>query len=167
MDKTFEAPRGRLLPTLVVFVFIVGLLYSLFLVFEKISLNSSISTIEESKSELQIKIDTLKSDQIAELYNAQQLKDKLKDNTVYWSKVLNSLSGLTPVGVFLSTYSANEDLSIQVSGLADSFASVSDFITALGKANDFESAFVPSVTAGVTSDGQDVVSFSLNVFTKL
>jgi len=162
MDKTFEAPSSRFLPTLVVFVFVIGLLYTFFLVFERVSLNSSVASIEENKAELQDKMNALKDDKIAELYSAQELKTSIEEATTYWSQVLNNLNGLVPVGVFVSSYSASEDASIQVSGVADSFSAVADFISALSGSKDFESVFVPSVTSGVTSDGQDVVSFSLN-----
>jgi len=162
MDKTFEAPSSRFLPTLVVFVFAILLLYTLFLVFEKISLNSSISSIEDNKVELQGKIDNLKKDQISELYKAEQLKTALEGATVYWSRVLSDLNGFVPVGVFVSSYSANESGGVQINGVADSFSSVADFISALSASKEFGSVFVPSLNLGTTSDGQTVVSFSLN-----
>lgn len=161
MDKTFEAPSGRFLPTVLVFVFVLALLYTLFLVFEKMSLIGSISAIAENTAELQGKIDALKEDKIAELYAAQQLKTELSTSTIYWSKVLTDFNKLTPVGVFLSSYGVSDSKSIEVSGLADSMGSVADFISALAKSDVFEGEFVPSVTAGTTSDGQGVVSFNL------
>lgn len=162
MDKTFEAPKSRFLPTLVVFVFVLTVLYSLFLFFERVSLSSSIKSIQSQKAEVQSKIDVLKKDQIAELYNAQKIKNAVSGVAVSWSKVISNLNSFVPVGVFVSSYSASENGNIQINGVADSFASVSDFISALSDSSEFGSVFVPSVNMGVTSDGQDVVSFSLN-----
>ena len=163
MDNTITPPERRLLPTLVVFAFVLLLLYSMFLVFEKMNLASSVKELAADKEELQTKIDTLKEDKVAELFAAQELKDKLKDATVYWSKVFGALDGITPVGVFLSTYSASGDGSIQISGMADGFASVAGLIADMNKSEKFDGAFVPSLTSGITSDGQSVASFNLEV----
>ncbi len=163
MDKPYEAPRGRLLPTLVVFAFVLGLLYTLFLVFQRINVNRQISSMEEQKLELQTKIDELKAEEIEELFVAQELKNRLEENSVEWSKVVRSLQDLTPVSVFLSSYSIATGGQIQVSGLGDSFGSVADTISSLQKAEDFAHVFVPSVTAGTTADGQAVVTFSLKL----
>ena len=161
MDKPYEAPRGRLLPTLVVFIFVFGVLYALFLLFQQIRLNGSLSDLEEQKIQMQAKIDELQAQEIQELFVAQKLKDKVEAGAVAWSEVVRNLQDLTPVTVFLTSYSASEAGIIQVSGLGDSFGSVADMITGLDKAPRFSDIFVPSVTAGTTADGQPVVTFSL------
>lgn len=163
MDKPYEAPRGRLLPTLVVFLFILGVLYTLFLVFQRMSVNNSIEELETRKVDVQAKIDELRAEEIEELFVAQELKELLENNTVEWSKVVRSVQDLTPVAVFLTSYSISENAEIQVSGLGDSFGSVADIISSLQKSSDFANVFVPSVTAGTTADGQDVVTFSLKL----
>lgn len=163
MDKAYEAPRGRILPTLVVFAFVLGVLYTLFLVFQQIRLNGNIADLEQAKLDTQAQIDELKAEEIEELFVAQQVKDLLEQNSVEWSKVVRSLQDLTPVSVFITSYSMGESGEIQVSGLGDSFGSVADTISILSKAPDFINVFVPSVTAGATSDGQEVVTFSLNL----
>lgn len=163
MDKPYEVPRSRLLPTLVVFVFVVGLLYTLFLVFDRFSLNGDIETLQAEKTDTENKITALQDEQIEELFVAQQLKDKVEAGSIQWSKVIRSLQDLTPVAVFLSSYGTSEDGSIQVSGLGDSYGSVADIISAMQKSSDFTDVFAPSVTSGTTSDGQPVVSFSLKL----
>lgn len=163
MDKPYEVPRSRLLPTLVIFVFVLGLLYTLFLVFQRYSLKSSIEALAAEQADLENQIDALRAEQIEELFVAQELKEKVEDAAIQWSKVIRSLQDYTPVTVFLSSYSAMEDASIQVSGLGDSFGSVADTISALTKSTDFTDVFVPSLTLGTTSDGQTVVSFSLQL----
>ncbi len=163
MDKPYEAPRGRLLPTLVVFLFVIGVLYTLFLVFQRVNVNRQISSMEDKKVELQTQIDQLKSESIEELFVAQELKNRMEESTVQWSKVVRSLQDLTPVSVFISSYSLSTGGQIQLSGLGDSFGSVADIISSLQKAEDFLHVFVPSVTAGTTADGQSVVSFTLKL----
>ena len=161
MDKPYEAPRGRLLPTLVIFIFVLGLLYTLFLIFQQIRLNGSIKNLESEKADLELKIAQLEAEEIQELFVAQELKDKVEESAVAWSGVVRSLQDLTPVTVFLTSYSVSENGDIQVSGLGDSFGSVADIIASLDKAPSFSDIFVPSVTAGTTADGQPVVTFSL------
>ncbi|MEK9159423.1 MAG: PilN domain-containing protein [Patescibacteria group bacterium] len=163
MDKPYEAPRGRLLPTLVVFVFVLGVLYTLFLVFQRVNVSGNIKQLENEKVDVQAKIDELRAEEIEELFVAQKLKDLLEDSTVEWSKVVRSVQDLTPVAVFLTAYTIDETGEIQVSGLGDSFGSVADIISSLQKSSDFANVFVPSVTAGTTADGQPVVTFSLKL----
>ena len=163
MDTPYEAPRGRLLPTLVVFIFVIGVLYTLFLVFQRISVSGKIESLETQKVDVQAKIDELRAEEIEELFVAQELKNLLEENSIEWSKVVRSVQDLTPVAVFLTSYSINENGKIQVSGLGDSFGSVADIIVSLQKSSNFANVFVPSVTAGTTSDGQPVVTFSLKL----
>lgn len=163
MDTPYEAPRGRLLPTLVVFLFVIGVLYTLFLAFQNMSVKGKIETLETQKVDVQAKIDELRGQEIEELFVAQQLKDLLETNTVEWSKVVRSVQDLTPVAVFLTSYSISEDGGIQLSGLGDGFGSVADIIASLQKSSDFANVFVPSITAGTTADGQPVVTFTLKL----
>lgn len=165
MDNTFEAPQGRLLPTLVAFVFVLGLLYTLFLVFEQYSLNRSIASLQADEAKVQGQMEVLNSQQVAEIYVAQQVKDKLEASVLRWSGVITNLQHLTPVGVFLSSYGISEDGGIQLSGVGDGFGSVADMIAALNGSTDFVDVFVPSVTQGSTSDGQTVATFSLTAHT--
>jgi len=163
MDKPYELPRSRLLPTLVVFVFVLGLLYTLFLVFDRFSLNGEIEALQAQKIDTENKIASFRDQQIEELFVAQELKDKVEARSIQWSKVIRSLEDLTPVAVFLSSYGTSEDGSIQVSGLGEDYGSVADIISALQKSSDFTDVFAPSVTSGSTTDGQSVVSFSLQL----
>lgn len=163
MDNTYQAPRGRLLPTLVVFLFVGGLLYGLFLVFERHQLQNSLTSIQENKDKLQQQIEVLKDDQIAQLYTAQQTQKKSEESIVRWSKIMTNLQNLVPVSVFVSSYGVNEDGTLQLSGVSDGLGSVADFIRVLDDSQDFNAPFVPTLSAGVTTDGQAVVSFSLAV----
>lgn len=163
MPSVYEAPRGRLLPTLVLFTFVLGSLYAMYLLFSSYSLKHSVSQLESDKAEVQRKIEVLNDQQIQELYNGQLLSEKLAENSTRWSQVLTSLQNLTPVGVYFASYGLNEDGTIQVTGYGESYDSVADLISAMEKADDFIGAFVPSVTAGKTTDGQSIASFSLTI----
>lgn len=163
IPSTYEAPRGRMLPTLVFFVFVLGSFYALYLLFSTYSLKSSVTDLEDNKAEVQRKIEVLNDQQIQSLYNAQILSGKLEENATRWSQVLTNLQTLTPVGVYFASYGLNDDGSIQVTGYGDSYGSVADLISAMEKTEDFTGPFVPSVTLGKTTDGQTVASFSLSI----
>lgn len=167
MDKQFEAPKGRLMPTVVMFVFAVALLYTFFLLFQQYSLNRGIDKLNEEIVGVNAEITALQSDQIEQIYVAKKLKENVEANSIYWSSVIKKIQTLTPVTVFFSSYSGSGDGSLQLSGLGDSFSSVADAISALSESEDFTDVFVPSVTLGSTSDGQSVVSFSLQVKSSL
>lgn len=163
MDKTYEAPRGRFLPALVIFVFVVGILFTIFLVIQQIALNGDLSRIEGQRLELEAEIALLKEQQLEELFTAQEVKDVLEEESVEWSKIIRKLQDLTPVTVFFSSYSAGSNGQVSLSGLGDSYSAVADVISAMERSSDFVDVFVPSVTLGTTGDGQEVVSFSISV----
>lgn len=162
-QATYEVPRSRLLPTLILFVFVLGLLYTLFLVFQRMGLKGSVEDLKTNKTAVERKIEVLNDQQIQELFVAQELKNKLDENTLRWSSVINSLQTLTPVSVFISSFAFSEDRSVTVSGFGDSYGSVADLISALDSSSDFVGPFVPSISQGTTSDGQSVVSFSMTL----
>jgi Tfp pilus assembly protein PilN len=163
MDKTYQAPKGRMLSTLVIFVFILVFLYGLFLYFQRFNLNRDFSTIEEQTVSVQMEIDVLKNDQIQELVQAQELKERVEANAVTWSRVIRRVQDLTPITVFFSSYSLSDRGSVQLAGLGENYDSVADFLDALDKSSDLEDAFVQSVTLGTTGEGRDVVSFNVQV----
>lgn len=164
MDKPYEVPRPRLLPTLVFFLFVLGVLYTSFLIFQQYNLKRSLQSLGMEKASLETQMGELTAENIEELYVAKELKERVEDRAILWSKVLRSLESLTPVSVFISSYTALEDGSIQLSGLGDSFGSVADILSTLQNSSNFTDVFLPSLTLGETSDGQEVVSFSLKLF---
>jgi Tfp pilus assembly protein PilN len=163
MDNPYQAPSGRLLSTFTVFLAVLVVLYSLFLLFEKFSLNRSISSIQGDQKNVEQELAGLRNDQVQTLYTAQELKDKVADQKVAWSKVVKQLQDLTPVTVFFSSYHLSKDGSLQLGGLGDNYGSVSDVIANLKKSELFSNVFVPTVTLGSTSGGQAVVSFAVQV----
>lgn len=163
MDNSYQAPQGRLLSTLVLFFFVIGILYTLFLIFQQANLKGDLVRIEDQSAELQIKIETLEREQIQTLFVAQEIKDGVEATRITWSKVIRKFQDLTPVTVFFSSFSGGNDSELNLSGLADSADSVADMLSVLELSDDFSNAFVPSVTEGTTSEGQTVVSFNLSV----
>ncbi len=166
MNNSYQAPRGRLLSTLLVFCFAIGLLYTFFLIFKQATLKGDISELVESSETLETKIDTLKRKKIEELFIAQEIKNKVEASRVEWSGVIRDLQSLTPVTVFFNSMSGGDAGLLTLSGLSDSASSVADLIRALDESEDFSDVFVPSITQGRTSDGQSVVSFNLSINTQ-
>ena len=163
MDNSYQAPQGRLLSTLVLFFFVIGILYTLFLIFQQANLKGDLVRIEDQSAELQIKIETLEREQIQTLFVAQEIKDGVEATRITWSKVIRKFQDLTPVTGFFSSFSGGNDSELNLSGLAYSADSVADMLSVLELSDDFSNAFVPSVTEGTTSEGQTVVSFNLSV----
>lgn len=165
MDKPYqyEAPGGRLLSTLVIFVFVIVALYTGFLFFKQSSLNSEIERIATSKTDLETQINQLKTEQVQEVLAAQDLSEKVLAASIKWSKVVKKLQDLTPIGVFYKAYSATKDGSLAVSALGDTYSSVSSVISTIQNSKDFTDVFVPSVTLGATSEGNQLVTFSIQL----
>ncbi len=133
----------------------------MFLLVQRYTLNRSVSTAQEQMEMVQSDMDALRAEQIEELFIAQEVKDAVDEQATLWSKVVRRIQDLTPVTVFFSSYSGSADGAIQLSGLGDSYGSVADVISALRDSDYFTDVFAPSVTLGTTSEGQEVVSFSL------
>ncbi len=167
MDKTYEAPQGRFLSTIVIFLFVVGALYTLFLLFQTFNLNREVRKMNEEILNLEGSLAQLEEDQVEALFNAEGLVEEVKGVRIPWSQVIKQLQDLTPVNVFFSSYGASEDGAIQLSGLGDNYGSVAAVIEKLQNSENFQGVFVPSVTLGSTGEGQSVVSFSLQVQTLL
>lgn len=163
MDNTYQAPQGRLGSTLVIFLFVLAVLYTLFLLFQQRGLTRAVSDAETELLSIEQEVSELREDRVEELFRARELREDVQETAIEWSGIVKRFQDLTPVTVFFSSYTVSEDGRITVSGLADSYGAVADTIDSLQKSTDFDAEFVPSVTAGATADGQDVVSFSLNV----
>lgn len=163
MDKSYEAPKGRVTSTLVFFLLVVVLLYAAFVFAQGRLAKRELGRIEVEMADLTAEINQLKDEQIEELVVATDVKERVDAREVKWSKVIRKLSDLTPVGVFYRSYSGSETGAIQVSALADNYESVADAIRLLEASNDFDEVFAPSVALGSTSDGTQVLSFGLQM----
>ncbi len=162
MDKSYEAPQGRLLPTLVIFAFVLGLLYAAFLLVQGFILQGEVKHTQKVTTELQGKITELEDEQIAELYTAELLKEKIEASRTTWSQLVAKVQELTPVTVFYSTFSGGELGQIQLNGYGDSYEAVADAIKELNRSNEFTNVFVPAVSLGTAADGQGIASFSVS-----
>lgn len=164
MDKTsYQAPKGRLLSTVVIVVFAVVALYSLFLWFERITAQRELKRLGEEIQNVETEIQKLEAQRIQELVVAQDTEDLVKSQAVVWSKVIRRLQDLTPVTVFFKTYSASLDGQLELTGLADNYEAVADVIRVFTESGDFDSVFAPNLAQGVSSDGATVVSFGLEL----
>lgn len=161
MNNTYNAPKGRVITTIVIFAFVVFTIFTLFVWFQKLGYDREVKRLDTSISELQSQVDELKSQQVEELVFARNIVESVHGRAIPWSKVLKKLGDLTPVGVFYRTYSGGESGDVELTGLSDSYESTANVIKVMVDSEDFEDVFVPSVALGTTSDGQTVVSFGL------
>lgn len=161
--ENYAAPQGRLLSTLSLFLLIVLGFYAVYLFLVQRSLNGDLQDQADRRSQIEAEMDALRSDQTEELFVAQGQKDLVEAQAVTWSRVLRALDDITPVTVFFNSYSTGSNGALQLSGLSDSYASTADLIRVLENSDEFVQVFVPSLTLGSTAEGQDVLSFSLNL----
>lgn len=166
MDKSYEASGGRLLSTCVIIVFLAGLLYGAFLFFRQRNLTNEIERIAEEKSKVETLIADLRADQVEEVLYAKEMSERIKEASLKWSKIIRRLQDLTPVSVFYKAYAGTKDGKIQVSALGDGYSSVSGVIATLESSDDFENIFVPSVSIGTTSEGNEVSTFTIEMNSK-
>jgi len=163
MDKSYEAPQGRLLTTLVLFVFVLVVLLTLFSLFQNVRANNEFKRLDSEIVQVEAVIQELKDQQIKELVVAQDVIELVDARSVKWSQVIRKLQDLTPVGVFYRSFSGGTLGEVEIAGLADSYDAVADVIRILVNSKDFDNVFVPTVALGTTSDGQNIVSFNLQL----
>ena len=135
----------------------------MFLVFEQMQAKRELKRLDEEIVSVQAGIDELKDQRVEELIKATEIVDSVKARAIVWSKVLRKLNDLTPVGVFFRSYGGSETGDLEISGLGDTYENVADVIRILDASEDFGDVFVPSIAVGTTTDGQQVVSFGLQV----
>ncbi len=92
---------------------------------------------------------------------AGQLIEKIEADEVKWSEMLSTLLGATPLDIYYASYSGSESGSVTVSGLGDSYGSISGLISALSGQKAFKDVFVTSV-ASASSGDTEMVSFNMS-----
>lgn len=162
MNQSYQAPRARLLPVLVIFAFILALLYTGFLVFKKLSLSKESDRLATRIDDAKAEIQSMESDQLQELIYAQNMIDQVEERALTWSKIIRKLQELSPVGIFYSSYTASTG-NVQLIGIADSVTSVANLITNMELSEDFNLVFIPTLSRAITADGEEVLSFTLEL----
>ena len=163
MSQSNQAPRASFLTTLAVFLFVCALLYGLFLWVRGIGLNRDIGRLEADMTRFESEIAILKENDVETLSYAAELTDLLEIRELKWSEFLDELNTLASEDIFFSSYSAGGQGDVQLSGVANSYRSVSEMIARFEASPLFDPVFVPSTTLGTRGDGSQVVSFSLDL----
>lgn len=127
------------------------------------------------KSLATVKEDLLQNEnqQILQAISAKQTVNDLKSNMVKWSEVIKKIrstipnkGGLPLVEILSYSGSAGRDISMNVKTIPASenpYFDVADLIKAFTTEKTFVDAFVPSISAGTDEDGNEVLTFSINM----
>ncbi len=162
MDKPYEAPKGSLLPTFVVFLFVLVLLYGLFLFTQQLILKREINRAEADVTSIEEQLEVYEKDRVQEISNARDISERVKASRILWSGVVKRIQALTPSSIFYSSYTASEEGEIQLAGYGSTYESVAGAISQMYLSSDFDGTFVPSISQGNAGDGQSVASFSIS-----
>lgn len=161
--ETYERGTFGLFSFLLIFVFFAALGFSGYYAFIRFNLDREIGTLETTFQEDQKKIQTLQEDQLNRLALAEKAGKYLKENAVIWSDALQTLLVITPKEVMYSSYSVDEKAHIILNALTSSLFNASRVIRILEDSSHFEMVFAPSISQGITSEGQKVVTFPLEL----
>lgn len=142
-------------------VFVVVLVYGVYTFVNKSSLESSISDADSQIANLEEQVAELEQQSLGAVTVAQQLMSVVEADEVEWSSVVSELLDTTPLDVYYASYAGSEDGAISVTGLADTYHSVSGLIEALAANSAFKDVFVTSVATATSSDSE-MVSFGLS-----
>ncbi|MBI2464000.1 hypothetical protein HYV57_03525 [Candidatus Peregrinibacteria bacterium] len=164
--KIFEThDRGAfgIFSFLLIFVFFAVLGFAGYYTFIRFHLDRQIGTLEIVFQENQKKIQILQQENLNRLALAEKAGTYLKENAVIWSEALQTLLIITPKDVEYSSYSVDEKGHITLNAVTSSLSSASRVIRVLEDSSDFEMVFSPSISQGITSEGQKVVIFPLQL----
>lgn len=126
--------------------------------FSKTSLGKDIAEADSSIADLEEQVSELEEQSLDEATVAQEVIALLEASEVLWSEVIGDLLEVTPLDIYYSSYSGNENGYVTVNALGDSYYAVADLIEVLADDSKFEDVFVPSVSS--VSGGDEMVTFS-------
>jgi hypothetical protein len=129
---------------------------------------------------LQSQLETIKNDDLLaqnegllEAVNAKRTLDSLSESVITWSRLISDVESTLPKVngnevVEIVSYSGNDNGSVTlnvktVEGSRDPYLDVSLLIGAFYKNASFQNVFVPSISGGQSDEGQEILSFLLNL----
>jgi len=147
----------------VAFLSVVTVVYAVFLAYSTANLAGDQSLLDENIQVVEAEMQQLEADQVENLMVAGKAMEQIESVDVKWSEVLSLLLDATPDDIVYRSYAGNENGTITMAVLAQSFDRVADLIDILQNKPFIESAFVPSVVKGTSPTNAATYSFSLNV----
>lgn len=127
----------------------------------KANLDSKITKADEQLANLDEQVAALEAQSLDEVTVAQKVITGVEDSEIVWSGVISDLLAVTPMDIYYVSYTGNEDGTVTINGLGDTYASVSGLINALSGEKSFTDVFVPSVAMSSSSNGE-MATFGLN-----
>lgn len=142
--------------------------------FKRSAMESSIAFKESSVNELSKQVAGLDGQGVAGAYSASRVLADIDSQYLAWSGIIQRVQNLVPktslgqpVVDFLS-YSGGKDGLINLtvrtlSGATDPFQDTADLLKAFNKSDDFQEAFIPSITKNITQDGSTVLNYTMRM----
>ncbi len=146
--------------------------YSAYSFWQKASTADQVAVLDQSIIDYQSKVTEKENAQITQAINAKETVNDLKAGTIEWSKVINKIratvpkNGVLPIAEILSySGSSTNELSLNMKTNSRSENPYLDVAAVIKSFNDnqfFNDVFVPSISSGADSSGNDVLSFMLS-----
>lgn len=160
-DLMYSQKRFSFLHLLSFTLFLCMVLYGGYVFMSEARLNAEIANIDNQIANLEEQVVSLEAQNLDEVTVARKIMTNVEDSEIVWSEVISDLLAVTPMDIYYVSYAGNEDGTLTINGLGDTYASVSGLISALLGEKSFTDVFVSS-TAMSSSDSGEVATFSLN-----
>jgi len=155
-----------------VIIAVLSLGYLGYQVFQKSSLANEAQTLDKEIASLNNKILEYENNKIMEAVNAKKLIQDLNASTIIWSRIIQDIKAVIPVTkegiplVDVLSYSGASDnrvsLSMKTSPSSEQpYIDAADLIKAFNDSTRFIDAFVPALSSGMDSSGNEILSFML------
>lgn len=147
--------------------------YGGYIFFQERSFSDTLKKNELDLKTLQTQVLKLENEKVLEASAAKQTADKIDQDVVYWSQIIEKIRSTVPedenkVIADIISYSGNTNRTLNfsvktVEGRENPYLDVADFIEAFSESEDFIDAFVPSVSSGLNDRGEEILSFSMRL----
>ena len=161
--EPFETGTIGFLNILFWFIILLFLLALGYYQFRYFSIKSDIDDINVKIVEQEQTLQKMGSRKVNSIFIAQKALKLLEKEAISFSNALIDFEKLTSGNIWFSAIRGESDGKLFVTSYSPSFSQTSQAVRALYDDPNFQNVFIPSLTKGVTDNGQSLVSFTLNV----
>lgn len=160
-DLMYSQRRFSFLHLVSFVVFLCMVVYGGYVFMSKSGLDADIADTDSQIADLEEQISSLEAQSLDEVTIAQKVINSVEGSEIVWSDVVSGLLAVTPLDIYYVSYAGNEDGSVTINGLGDTYISISGLIDAISEENSFADVFVPSTALSASETGE-MATFSLN-----
>ncbi|MDA1061228.1 MAG: hypothetical protein O3B47_05575 [bacterium] len=136
---------------------------------ERSAANNDLKVVQKELADYQNQVLQFENQKVTQAINAKQTINELKDDIVLWSRVIKKVRSTVPklkgdTIVDILSYSASSGSTINMNaktipGSDDPYLRVADLIEGFDDEDVFKNAFVPSISAGLDDEGEEILTF--------